>query len=132
MIVDSGLLVALERDDREAWALLAVARVTAPRPVAPAGVLARAWCGGVRQARLAMALRAIDVDVMDRETARQVGVLLGRTGGRDVIDGHVALLAGRRPDLDVVTADRGRSGTPRRPGRPSPRRLTSSQSSARS
>ena len=106
MIVDTGLLLALERDDREAWALLATARASTPRPVAPAGVLAQAWPAGARQARLAMALRAIDVDVMDRETARQVGVLLGRTASRDVVDGHVALLATRRPDLDVVTSDR--------------------------
>ena len=106
MIVDTGLLVALERNDREAWALLATARALTPRPVAPAGVLAQAWRDGARQARLVMALRAIDVDVMDRETARQVGVLLGRTASRDVVDGHVALLATRRPDLDVVTSDR--------------------------
>ena len=106
VIADTGFLVALERDDRDAWALLAVTRTRGRRPVAPAGVLAQAWRGGPRQARLAVALRAVDVDPMTREVARDVGALLGRFEASDVVDGHVALLARRYPTLGVTSGDR--------------------------
>lgn len=106
MIADTGLLVALERDDRQAWFLLRAARERGQRPIAPAGVLAQAWRGGPRQARLAIALRAIDIDDMTRATAAEIGGLLGDHHADDVIDGHVALLARQRPHLAVASADR--------------------------
>ncbi len=106
MIVDTGLLVALERSNRAAWALLAVAERQERRPLAPAGVLAQTWRGGPRQARLAVALRAIDIDAMTREVALDIGVLLSAEGGSDVVDGHVALLAREQPGLPVITSDR--------------------------
>lgn len=106
MIVDTGLLVALERGDRDAWAMIRAAEERGQLLIAAAGVLAQAWRGRSRQARLAVALRAVDVDPMGRAVARDVGTLLGRFGGDDVVDGHVALLAQRRPALPVATGDR--------------------------
>jgi hypothetical protein len=57
-----------------------------------AAVVAQVW-RGPRNARLAKVLAGVGVHALDPATARQIGVLLGRTGTSDVVDGHLALLA---------------------------------------
>lgn len=71
-----------------------------------AGVVAQAWRDGSRQARVARLLGAEDVVLVDLDvdTARAVGVVCGRSGVADVVDGHVALHA-RRRGLAVLTSD---------------------------
>jgi hypothetical protein len=103
---DAGALVAADRGERRMWArhraLLALRVV----PVAPAPVVAQAWRGGSRQARLARLLSGCEVEQLDNDQARSVGVLLGEAGSADVVDGCVVEGALRRRDL-VVTADAG-------------------------
>ncbi len=72
----------------------------------PAGVVAQAWRGGPRQARIARLLAdpVTAVPALDDPTARAVGLLCGRSGHPDVVDVHVALHA-RGHGAAVVTSD---------------------------
>jgi predicted nucleic acid-binding protein len=72
----------------------------------PAPVVAQVWRDGRRQARLSRFLGARDVITveLDAPSARAVGVICGRAGVPDVVDGHVALHA-RRRGLAVLTSD---------------------------
>jgi hypothetical protein len=67
--------------------------------------VAQVWRDGKRQARLASALRDIDVRALTEEDGRQAGELLAASGTSDAIDAAVALLA-RSGDL-LYTSDPG-------------------------
>lgn len=106
--MDTGGLLALERGDARLRALLRRA-LEADLPIAvPAGVVARAWRGGPRQARVARLLAdpATAVPPLDDLTARAVGLLCGRSGHPDIGDVHVALHA-RHEHHAVITSDAG-------------------------
>jgi len=106
LTVDTGGLLALERGDPRVRALLRRAR-EADLPIAvPAGVVAQAWRGGPRQARVARLLAdpVASVPPLDELTARAVGLLSGRSGHPDVVDVHVALHA-RHAHHAVITSD---------------------------
>ena len=95
VVLDAGALIALDRRDRAMLARVAViVRDKIPTYV-PAGVVAQVWRGSPGQHDIATLLKseAVKVTPLDDTVARQVGVLLGRTGTADVTDGHVALLA---------------------------------------
>lgn len=92
--LDTGALIALDRGDGRMLALLdRVSQRHQPLHI-PAGVVAQAW-RSPRQARLARLLRSRDVDIvaLDDAAARAVGVLLGRSGTSDTVDGHVVVVA---------------------------------------
>lgn len=103
---DTGALVAADRNHREMWALHAGYLREEVVPVVPAPVLAQAWRGGVRQARLSRLLRMCDVEPLSEEMAKSVGVLAGRAKHEDVVDVAVVEGAIRRGDA-VVTSDAG-------------------------
>lgn len=103
---DTGALVAAERNSREMWALHSGYLREEVVPVVPAPVLAQAWRGGARQARLASLLRMCDVEPLSEDQAREVGVLAGRAQHEDVVDVTVVEGAIRRGDA-VVTSDPG-------------------------
>lgn len=106
LTLDTGALLALERGDPRIRALLRRAEQNALPLAVPAGVVAQAWRGGPRQARVARLLAdpAVTVAVLDDPTARAVGLLCGRTGHSDVVDVHVALHA-RQQGHAAVTSD---------------------------
>lgn len=106
LTLDAGALIAVERGDGRVRALLRGAAVGGHPVVVPAGVLAQVWRGGSRQARVAALLDTVDVVIedLDGPAARAVGVLCGRVGRADVVDGHVALVARQRRHT-VVTSD---------------------------
>lgn len=116
MLLDSGALVALARDERAMWVRLKACLATGVAPVTHAGVLAQVWRGGSRQARLSQALAGIDVVPLDEHLGRATGELLGRTGQSDVIDAALILLAadgddivtGDRHDFEILAAASGR------------------------
>jgi hypothetical protein len=101
---DTGALVAGERNDRRMWALHAGYLAEEVIPTVPAPVLALAWRGSPRQASLSRLLRLCDTEPMSEESARNVGVLAGRSGHDDVVDVCVVEGAVRRGDA-VVTSD---------------------------
>jgi hypothetical protein len=105
--LDTGALIALERGEERIVALLDRVLAT-PDAVLhiPAGVLAQAFRGGPRQARLARLLRDPRTSVvpLNAVVAQIVGVLLGARGGDDVVDASVVVCA-RRYRQPVVTGD---------------------------
>ena len=104
LVLDGGALIALERNERSMWARLKAAEVARELPLTHGGVVGQVWRGGPRQARLARALRGVDVRPLDRALGRAAGELLARTSSSDVIDVAVVLLAADGDD--IVTLDR--------------------------
>lgn len=111
LTLDAGALIAIERGDRRVRALLARVGPLGLAVAVPAGVLAQAWRGGPRQARVAALLSRPGIEVVPLEDldARAIGLLCGRAGHPDVIDGSVALCAAERNHA-VVTSDPGDIG----------------------
>ncbi len=101
---DTGALVAAERNDRRMWALHAGFLTEEAVPVVPAPVLAQAWRGGARQARLSRLLAMCDVEVLTEPQARRVGELAARADHDDIVDVTVVEGAIRRDDA-VVTSN---------------------------
>jgi hypothetical protein len=106
LTLDTGALVAVERGDPRIRALLRSAVVRGLELHVVPGVVAQAWRGGSRQARLARLLnsREVEFPIFDDAEARAVGVLCGLSGHSDVVDVHVVLHA-RQADHKIVTAD---------------------------
>ena len=99
LILDSGALIALEQSKRAMWVRLKAAAAAGEVPVTHGGVLGQVWRGGSRQARLAQALKGIDVRPLDQALGRSAGQLLRAARASDVIDAAVVLLAA---DGDVI------------------------------
>lgn len=106
-VLDAGALIALDRGDRDTWALLTEMHRAGQRPAVPAPVIAQAWRGGQRQARLALVLSGAELVVADAPLSRRAGELLGRSRTTDVLDALVALTAQDRPGCEVLTSDPG-------------------------
>jgi predicted nucleic acid-binding protein len=94
-VLDTGALVALDKNDRRLIALLVAARERGVRLVIPATVLAQAWRGRGRQVRLAtlVADEKTEVPPLNRAWAESVGALCAQRGTKDIVDAHVALIA---------------------------------------
>lgn len=77
--LDTGALIALEAGRPRMVALVETAMRSRSLLSIPAGVLAQAWRGGARQARIARLLRSTTTEIvaLDRSEALQVGVLCG-------------------------------------------------------
>ena len=106
LLLDSGALIALERNDRVMWRRLKAAERAGMVPVSHGGVVGQAWRGrGPRQALLSMVLEGCDIRVLDEALGRAAGELLGRTRTSDVVDAALVLLA---EDGDsIATSDVG-------------------------
>jgi hypothetical protein len=104
LVLDSGALIALERNERSMWARLKAAEIAREPPLTHGGVLGQVWRGGPRQARLARALQGVDIRPLDRTLGLAAGELLAVTSSSDVIDAAVVLLA--TDGDDIVTLDR--------------------------
>ncbi len=104
--LDSGGLIALDRNDRRVLALLARAAERGVRTTIPATALAQAMRSPVRQARLSRLIRQSGTNLiaLDGRDATAVGLLLARTATADIVDAHVVVCA-RRAGQAVVTSD---------------------------
>jgi len=105
LLLDSGALIALDRNERPMWTRLKAAELAGDLPITHAGVVGQVWRGGPRQARLSQVLGGVDVRSLDASLGRAAGELLGVTGLADVIDAAVVLLSSDGDD--IVTVDRG-------------------------
>ena len=104
LVLDTGALIALERNDRPMWRRLKAALQQEHVPVTHGGVVGQAWRGrGPRETLLVKALAAIDVRPLDEALGRAAGELLGTVKRRDVIDAALVLLA--RDGDHIVTSD---------------------------
>src|SRR5438128_102138 len=103
IVLDTGALFALERDDRRVWAALKLSVSVGEDVVVPSAALAQVWRRAPSQARLAQALVHCVVASFDA-VAREIGELLGRTRTADICDAHVAIVAAARADA-LYTSD---------------------------
>ncbi len=92
-LYDAGVLIAAERNDRDAWADHRARLELGIVPATTAPVVAQVSRSG-RQAQLRRFLRGCDIVAFTPAQAHAVGALLGAAGARDVVDAHVVLVAG--------------------------------------
>lgn len=106
LTLDTGALIAFERNDRKLVTLLKRALELGQSIAIPAGVVGQAWRDGRRQARLARLLASAEVTIepLTDRRARESGQLCGATHTRDVIDASVVLCAKQRGHR-IVTSD---------------------------
>jgi predicted nucleic acid-binding protein len=106
LTLDTGALIAFERNERKVVALIAQALHHKLEVVVPAGVVAQVWRDGRRQARLARLLGAapVEVETLDDQRARLAGQLCGVRRTADVVDASVVLCARARGHR-IATSD---------------------------
>lgn len=96
LVLDSGALIAFDRGDRAVAAFVEATRRRRERVATSSGCVAQAWrSGGPGQALLALLLDGVAELPLDRRISRTIGAVCARAGSTDVVDAHVALLAGR-------------------------------------
>jgi hypothetical protein len=105
LVLDAGALIGVDRDDRRTAGLIELGRRSGAELVTSAPVVAQAWRGSARQARL---LAMIDVRAVHLGDARAAGELLAAAGTADVVDALLAVLA--VPGDQVLTSDPGDLG----------------------
>lgn len=93
VVYDAGELLRLERGHPEAWHRWKAAIAAGQPPRSHGGVVGQVWRSGAQQARLAVALRGVEIAPLDARAGRRAGELLAASGTADVIDAAVALLA---------------------------------------
>jgi hypothetical protein len=104
VVLDAGALIALERADRALWRRYKAAQLQGVTMVTHGGIVGQVWrAGGARQARLALALRGIEVRPLGDELGRAAGKLLAAARGSDVVDAALVLLAD--DDDEILTSD---------------------------
>jgi hypothetical protein len=110
LVLDAGALIALDRNDRDVWAILRVASDDSELIQVPAGAIAQAWRDAPRQVLLTRALRHCDEVSLDGALARTAGLLCGQSRTADIVGASVALAAAglaRRGAVSVLTSDTG-------------------------
>lgn len=106
LVLDSGALIALERNDRRMWRRLKAQLLAERVPVSHGGIVAQVWRGdGPRQALLAKALESVDVRPLDETLGRAAGALLARAGSADAIDAALVLVAEDGDEIATCDAD---------------------------
>ncbi|MGE0297548.1 hypothetical protein [Pseudonocardia sp.] len=105
LVLDAGALIGVDRDDRRTAGLIELGRRSGAELVTSAPVVAQAWRGSARQARLARLLAMIDVRAVHLGDARAAGELLAATRTADVVDALLAVVA--VPGDQVLTSDPG-------------------------
>lgn len=106
VVLDAGAFIALERGTDLMRVYVPLAARGRIRLLTSSAVVAQVWRGGPRQARVARLLLSdvVDERPLDEDASRRIGVLAAATGGVDVVDGHVAVLASEA-DAVVLTSD---------------------------
>jgi predicted nucleic acid-binding protein len=93
VVLDAGALIAFERGDENLKAILRGVLATKARVVIPAAVLAQVWRGGPSAAPTTRLIDAGEIDPLDEERAKEIGVRLGIRGTSDVADAQVVCSA---------------------------------------
>jgi hypothetical protein len=106
LVLDAGAFLAVERGERDVVAFIKRERLLGRTPVTHGGVVGQVWCGGHgRQVQLARILAGVHTVPLDEALGRRAGILLARSGSRDVID--AALISLLNDGDVVVTSDVG-------------------------
>ena len=103
MTLDTGALIALERGERRARALLHAAWARGVNVTVPTSVIVEWWRGP--HGRAGKLLEGLDVEPLTEALAKTAGMALGRVGpGPSATDAVVMASAARRGDV-VCTGD---------------------------
>jgi hypothetical protein len=108
LVLDTGALIALDRNDRTVWAMLRNAADDSAPVSVPAGVIAQAWRDGSRQALLARALPTATRSRSRERWHAPPGCCADSAGTADIVDASVALVAAARSQTGptaLVTSD---------------------------
>lgn len=104
LTLDTGALIALERNDTRTARFLRAAQREGREVTVPAPVLTQFWRGGWVSVELRDVLAHVWIEPTTAPLARRAGELLGRTGTTDAVDAIVACGAAERGDA-VLTSD---------------------------
>jgi hypothetical protein len=97
ILLDSGAIIASERNDAMLGAILKAARKNRTPILVPANVVAETWRGASTHARAAHLFGSVDgFPELNEQTARQVGALLAISRTAQIVDGNVVAIAMRR------------------------------------
>ncbi|GAA3747085.1 hypothetical protein HDA32_001467 [Spinactinospora alkalitolerans] len=107
VLYDAGALLAAERGDPEMLSLHRGFCMELMPRIIPASVLTQVWRDGACQARLARFLKSCKIHATPEDTAREAGLLLGRSGTKDVVDATVVATARSLGATMIVTSDEG-------------------------
>ena len=105
LTLDTGALIAADRDDRRFWAFWREALTRDADMTVPAVVVAQAWRGS-RHARMARVISSCAVEPLDEPLARDVGLLCSAAEVTDIVDAAIVLGASRRGD-EILTSAAG-------------------------
>ena len=106
LILDSGAVIALSRDDPRARAVLRAAWEAGVEVSIPAVVLAETVRGAAADAPVNRVARAVgSVDEIDAASGRTAGALLGRTRSSATVDAIVVGVAIERGGAVILTGD---------------------------
>lgn len=106
VVLDAGAFIALQRGKRVMVELTRLFKTQHTPLITSAGVVAQVWRSySRRQVPMIFLLRSTDIVSLDYGTARLLGNMLGTSGGSDVVDAHIVLLA-RRQGWPVLSSDR--------------------------
>ncbi len=92
VVYDAGVLVAIDRNDRQMWLEHRVRLEMGVLPTVTAPVVAQVSRSG-RQAQLRRFLRGCQLVPFSTSEAHTVGTLLAQTSTSDVVDAHVVAVA---------------------------------------
>ena len=107
LILDTGAVLALVRNDHRVRALYAVARQESAEIVVPTAVVAQTIRGGAGDAAINRLLKTVFVPFVGERLARVAGQLLGVSGMTDVADAEIVAEALRRRPATILTGDPG-------------------------
>lgn len=106
IILDSGAIIASERNDATLAAILKAARKNRTPILVPATVVAETWRGASTHARAAHLFGSVDsFPELNEQTARQVGALLAISRTAQIVDGNVVAIAIALRPATIVTSD---------------------------
>jgi hypothetical protein len=106
IILDSGAIIASERNDPTLGAILKAARKNRTPILVPATVVAETWRGPSTHARAAHLFGSVDgFPELNEQSARQVGALLAISKTAAIVDGNVVAIAIALRPATIVTSD---------------------------
>jgi predicted nucleic acid-binding protein len=106
LILDSGALIALSRNDGRARAALAAAWEAGIEVSIPAVVVAETVRGSAKDAAVNRVIKAVgEVTIIDERAARSAGALLGATRSNSTVDAMVVASAVELGGGVVLTGD---------------------------
>jgi predicted nucleic acid-binding protein len=106
IILDSGAIIASERNDPTLAAILKAARRNRTPILVPATVVAETWRGPGTHPRAAQLFGSVDgFPGLDEPSARRVGALLAISKTAAIVDGNVVAIAISVRPATIVTSD---------------------------